>query len=721
MSSWPVGKQNSSNVVVTVFSEVSSDLDLLVMAIAHSAVICHFEKDFAFPASTPSLPPTRQWFSPKSSSASPFSSLREDLNRVKGLLNRLPLPVWHAHTAAQNPAGDVILTLRKTTRPELLTQAWCKFTEVLSRYPELLPVRCLEGNETFVSAHLCEAPGAFVSALNHFLASKKPSVHSNWNWTATSLNPYYEGNCTSSMINDDRFILHTLENWDFGSDATGDILTAANRNHWARRLSSLCHLVTADGSIDCQGDPARQEEIVAPLHLSEVAVAVNILAPGGSLVLKTFTMFENSSHCLMLLLNSVFDKVTVFKPATSKEGNSEVYVICLGYNDSLTTEQKKLLLERSSLSDYDLFSPDSIPRPFLNSLAKCATKFKDLQCKVILKNLDTFQGDEEAMKDTKKLRALVASEYVRLYNIVSIEKAVRVVAKPAMTNFQRHINLDERREEGTFEDRVKHWTRLEEISRLRQFVASFKVDWLSFAQVQWVMTRAVRKELVTRRGKPVTNLLSSKFCPAKLLKCFTKIQDMLKDHVAVEEEDPCRSSEKRRRLSLSVWQETPECNEEHLSTLCHAFPTLRQGLEKFTCVANECDQEALKEDLEKLTEVVSRLENGSHLALQNFGTLTRLNINILVILASCFQKIGFARTRGYSTLIILLDLKEDVSSVQSLLADIITALSIESKDQVQEVLPITDVITEPLYPVLVAYNIITLREKAFCAINRLES
>ena len=58
--------------------------------------------------------------------------------------------------------------------------------------------------------------------------------NSNWQWLGSTLNPYYEGNPTSSMINDDRFILHTLKTnqrdngWIFGPDGTGDMLKRHN-------------------------------------------------------------------------------------------------------------------------------------------------------------------------------------------------------------------------------------------------------------------------------------------------------------------------------------------------------------------------------------------------------------------------------------------------------------------------------------------------------------
>ena len=61
---------------------------------------------------------------------------------------------------------------------------------------------------------------------------------------------------------------------------------------------------------------------------SETVAALSILAPGGNFVIKLFTMFESETVCLLYLLNIAFRQVEAFKPATSKEGNSEVYVVC---------------------------------------------------------------------------------------------------------------------------------------------------------------------------------------------------------------------------------------------------------------------------------------------------------------------------------------------------------------------------------------------------------
>ena len=163
--------------------------------------------------------------------------LDAELNKTKSLLNDLSLKPWHAHTRRNNPAGTVIQEIRDQTNrhnngtPELLTQAWCKFTEILNAFA--LVGRAKEGSQVFKSCHLCEAPGAFITALNHHLHTRDEDFRSmtnrKWVWMATTLHPHYEGHSTNQMINDDRFLLHTMEtNWKFGLDTTGNICDRSN-------------------------------------------------------------------------------------------------------------------------------------------------------------------------------------------------------------------------------------------------------------------------------------------------------------------------------------------------------------------------------------------------------------------------------------------------------------------------------------------------------------
>jgi hypothetical protein len=49
----------------------------------------------------------------------------------------------------QNPAGLVIPWVRRAAQPELLTQAWCKMTECLSRYQLIEDFKSEKGNLDF--------------------------------------------------------------------------------------------------------------------------------------------------------------------------------------------------------------------------------------------------------------------------------------------------------------------------------------------------------------------------------------------------------------------------------------------------------------------------------------------------------------------------------------------------------------------------------------------
>jgi len=177
------------------------------------------------------------------------------------------------------------------------------------------------------------------------------------------------------MVSDDRFMLKTLENWDFGPDLTGDILNKKTNQHFGS-LGPF-DLVTADGSIDCQEDPGEQEATVAALLAAETTAALAALCTGGHFVLKTFTWFENSSVSLLHLLCCSFKKVTAVKPVASKEGNSEVYLVC---------EHFKGLSFAAADALWGNFgrelSVEHVPECFIERIREASLFFLDLQVRI---------------------------------------------------------------------------------------------------------------------------------------------------------------------------------------------------------------------------------------------------------------------------------------------------------------------------------------------------
>jgi cap2 methyltransferase len=271
---------------------------------------------------------------------------KQDLNVVKSRLDDMPSKEWERAASQANRAEDVKHALRKKFQAELCTVAWAKMYESIA-FCNLLPPDCQalgqasDGNPFSLTVHLCEAPGAFIAATNHYIRTHRPTFW--WDWVAISLNPHFEGNDQFQMIDDDKLINETMANWCWGEDSSGDLRRIQNIEFlWedARRRmmgaegESLCPgamLVTADGAVDTSMDPNRQEEICAGLHFCEIIAAMGILAPGGSFIWKGFTLFEAASINSLYLMGCLFNEVAVYKPATSKPANSETYIVGRGF------------------------------------------------------------------------------------------------------------------------------------------------------------------------------------------------------------------------------------------------------------------------------------------------------------------------------------------------------------------------------------------------------
>ena len=96
---------------------------------------------------------------------------------MKSSLSDLDIAKWHEHTQKTNRAGQVIHHVRRQCRPELGTQAWCKFHEIVSQF-QLLPT----SGPVLNTLHLCEAPGAFITSLNHHLYNLGKWWHEFLSW-----------------------------------------------------------------------------------------------------------------------------------------------------------------------------------------------------------------------------------------------------------------------------------------------------------------------------------------------------------------------------------------------------------------------------------------------------------------------------------------------------------------------------------------------------------
>ncbi|CAF4062612.1 unnamed protein product [Adineta steineri] len=402
--------------------------------------------------------------------------LKEKLNNTRNRLNEKDIKVWKQHTQKTNMTGRIVWPLREKNHIEMCTNAWIKMAEIFSKYENLIP-KDLPDNQPFRSVHICEAPGAFICATNFYFDKYNENRHPRssprqWEWTGLSLNPYYEGNDQEAMVDDDRFIIETLDRWYFGKDNSGNILDKENINGLWKKIrtnppSSGVHLVTGDGSVNASDDINEQESVVSELHYTEAICAMGALVKGGSLVLKMFDLFECDTICLLYILALHFKELSIFKPASSYAPNAETYVVALGFRGIDRVVLDSLLSFVSAKFPFGkaLLSRDLIPQSFLNELIQFAEYFTMKQIQAIERNLELekiwnrniqqaiFQLNEDVVKEFRRVCFI---EY-------NYQQRIRIVENVKLNGSEKSLGNSgsivkgglRQRSGGTLEDRQK--------------------------------------------------------------------------------------------------------------------------------------------------------------------------------------------------------------------------------------------------------------------------
>ncbi|KAL3990255.1 FtsJ-like methyltransferase family protein [Acanthocheilonema viteae] len=322
-------------------------------------------------------------------------------NELREMIPNTNLDDWRRHTSFTHPLRSFIHERAKSAcSVEYSTQAFFKFYEMLMRFPHLF-FPCCDTKHIIRSFHLCESPGAFISALNIYLILQKNKLP--WHWYANSLNPHYEWNSPFDMFLDDELITNTYPNWFFGPDNSGDILKWTNEyiGSIAKKVGKFS-LITADGSVYCQDIPAEQERVIFPLLQKEIDVSLSLLEINGTFVVKVYTSFLNDTVALLNRLIMCFKEVHVIKPSCSKPGNSELYLLCASYvpyeqyeeGTELSTSCRKVLLE-------------------------CLKFFVEQQMQMIWFNIATFGKIENDLKDFIEQKKMQAAEIYEQMMITS--------------------------------------------------------------------------------------------------------------------------------------------------------------------------------------------------------------------------------------------------------------------------------------------------------------
>ena len=354
---------------------------------------------------------------------------KDMLNATKSQLDDKDFTTWKSLTKFTNQTGDIVTGLRKEYSIEMCTNAWVKMFELLTT-KDLMPLDPYNRAEPVATAHVCEAPGAFIAATNHYLRLHRRS-ELDWRWMALSLNPYFEGNDLGAMIDDDALIMQTYKRWYFGRDNSGNILVQDNiRGIWeqARKLGVPIRLTTGDGGVDSSDNPNEQEATQSSLHYAEAITMLGMLAPGGNAVLKMFTLFEHESISLVYLMGTLFRRIAINKPSTSTAGNSETYLLMYDYQGCPPALLEKLLsCVNFKLPDGSLVPREHMSDAFMKQMRKAAYCFANWQKVVIDRNL-SLEKNKSSSEDNaiRQCKANVKKEYIERCHLERISPQDRL-------------------------------------------------------------------------------------------------------------------------------------------------------------------------------------------------------------------------------------------------------------------------------------------------------
>lgn len=202
---------------------------------------------------------------------------------------------WHRVVRARDPVALI------DTRA-FVNRAYVKFLEV-SSVLNMTPQRV---------GLLAEAPGGFLQATGHI-------------W------PQCEAIATSLQTEDSIPFRPDLCAKVLRVSGSGDLRDHAQAREVVKAIgANSCDLVTADGGTEAT-DFDDAEAASLRLLLAEAVTAIRLQRPGGALVLKAFEGSLSVTRDLFALLLTLYNDCHLSKPLSSRAGNSERYLIAVGF------------------------------------------------------------------------------------------------------------------------------------------------------------------------------------------------------------------------------------------------------------------------------------------------------------------------------------------------------------------------------------------------------
>lgn len=250
-------------------------------------------------------------------------SLRNYLKEIKKEIDKYP-DKWDIYKKITNKY-EYINTPIKINNNNIcvcnykpISRSYFKLIEILNYYNFNF------SNDKINSFHLAEGPGGFIEALCNYRNNSKDNYVG-----ITLMDKNHEIPKWHKILN----FLKKNKNIKlvYGPQNDGNLYYKHNLDYFKDNYANKFDFITADGGFDYSSDFNKQEENSINLIYCEFLYAIICQKKGGSFILKMFDLFHRNSIDILYLLIYFYEYVYIYKPSTSREANSEKYIICINF------------------------------------------------------------------------------------------------------------------------------------------------------------------------------------------------------------------------------------------------------------------------------------------------------------------------------------------------------------------------------------------------------
>ena len=167
---------------------------------------------------------------------------------------------------------------------------------------------------------ICEAPGGFIECVTDIRRKRNLIT----NYVSISIDRVDSFKNKEQDIKYDNYL--ETNNLLYGDITEIEVIDKTIQSVIIK-FPDLLDFITADGGFDIKNFNS-QEIVSNKLILCEIYLALNTQKKNGVFIIKFFDMFTHNSVLFYLILCCFYLEVKIIKPKTSRNSNSERYLIC---------------------------------------------------------------------------------------------------------------------------------------------------------------------------------------------------------------------------------------------------------------------------------------------------------------------------------------------------------------------------------------------------------